>query len=67
MQSTRHHAGPTKRIEILGAAKLNVIKVQQKQKRLHDKKHAHPSGFEVGDLVRKEDKNELGEIRYQLR
>ena len=45
-----------KRIEILVAAKLNVVKAQQKQKRLYDKKHARPCGFEVDDLVLKEDK-----------
>ena len=42
-----------KHIEILGAAKLNA---QEQQKKLYDKKHARPSGFEVGDLVLKEDK-----------
>ena len=40
-----------KRVDLLGIAKSNIVKAQQKQKLAYDKKRACPSAFEVNQLV----------------
>ena len=43
------------RTEVLDRAKSNIIKAQEKQKAVYDKKHSCPEVYKVGSVVLKKD------------